>query len=107
MYVGTGRRPRIAHESPEYDARLAMVRAGLGIALVPRLGRTPLGDDLVAVPAADPLPTRYVVAVYRTSMAGSPAVAALIGALTRQARPGGTTPDQPLSDPDQAPPRPP
>ena len=85
MYVGTGRRPRIAHESLEYDSHLALVRAGLGIALVPRLGRTPLGDDLVAVPAADPVPTRDVVAVHRTSMSASPAVAALIAELDRQA----------------------
>jgi DNA-binding transcriptional LysR family regulator len=86
MYAGTGRRPRIAHESPEYDSQLAMVRAGLGIALIPRLGRSPLGDELTAVPAAEPVPTRDVVAVYRSSMAESPTVAALLAALTRQAQ---------------------
>ncbi len=89
MYVGTGRRPRIAHESLEYDSHLAMVRAGLGIALIPRLGRTPFGEDLVAVPATEPVPTRYVVAVHRASMDSSPAVAALVAALIRHARPAG------------------
>jgi len=36
MYDGTGRLPRVAHVSVEFDSHLALVRAGLGIALVPR-----------------------------------------------------------------------
>lgn len=81
MYDGTGRLPRIAHLSMEFDSHLAMVRAGLGIALVPRLGRQPLGADLVAVPAHDPVPTRSVLALHRRSMSASPAVAAVLSAL--------------------------
>src|ERR1700721_1861662 len=46
---GPGGRPRIAHVSLEFATHLALVRAGLGIALAPRLGRPPLGADLVAV----------------------------------------------------------
>ncbi|QCW50565.1 LysR family transcriptional regulator [Nocardioides dongxiaopingii] len=88
MYDGTGRRPRIAHESMEFDSHLAMVRAGLGIALVPRLGRAPLGDALVAVGAHDPAPTRDVVAVHRRTMSDSPAVAVLLDALTDRGRAG-------------------
>ena len=83
MYDGTGRRPRIAHESMEFESHLALVRAGLGIALVPRLGRSALGDHLVAVPARDPVPTRDVVAVHRRSMSVSPAVTAVLAALSR------------------------
>jgi DNA-binding transcriptional LysR family regulator len=82
MYAGTGRLPRIAHTAMEFDSHLALVRAGLGIALVPRLGRQPLGDELVAVPAHDPEPTRDVIAVHRRSMAESPAVRAVLEALT-------------------------
>jgi DNA-binding transcriptional LysR family regulator len=81
MYVGTGRRPRIAHVAMEFDSHLALVRAGLGIALVPRLGRAALGDELVAVPAKDPEPTRTVLALHRRSMADSPTVEALLAAL--------------------------
>ncbi|MBC9733141.1 LysR family transcriptional regulator [Nocardioides marmotae] len=81
MYDGTGRLPRIAHQSMEFDSHLALVRARLGIALVPRLGRQPLGPDLVGVPAAEPVPTRDVVALHRRSMTDSPAVAALLAAL--------------------------
>ena len=81
MYDGTGRLPRIAHQSMEFQSHLALVRAGLGIALIPRLGREELTDDLVAVPACDPVPTRSIVAVHRRSMADSPAVQAVVGAL--------------------------
>lgn len=81
MYVGTGRLPRIAHVAMEFDSHLALVRAGLGIALIPRLGRAPLAEDLVAVPAKDPAPTRAVLALHRRSMADSPAIKALLDAL--------------------------
>ncbi len=65
---------------------LALVRAGLGIALIPRLGRAPLGDDLAAVPVADPVPSREIVALHRGSMSDSPAIAALLTALTSYSR---------------------
>jgi DNA-binding transcriptional LysR family regulator len=81
MYDGTGRLPLIAHTSTEFDSHLALVRAGLGIALVPRLGRQPLGDGLVALRAHSPEPTREVLAVFRRSMADSPSVRAVIDAL--------------------------
>lgn len=81
MYDGTGHLPRIAHVSFEFDSHLALVRAGLGIALIPRLGRAALGDDLAAVPAADPEPVRDIIAVHRTTMDDSPAVGAVLAAL--------------------------
>lgn len=92
MYDGTGRLPRIAHVSMEFDSHLALVRAGLGIALIPRLGRSPLGEDLVAVRAHDPEPTREVIALHRRSMADSPAVAAVLEALRTAPRPAPAGP---------------
>ena len=83
MHDGTGSPPRIAHVSMEFESHLALVRAGLGIALVPRLGRAPLGPDLVALLADDPVPCREIVALHRASMTDSPAIAALLAALTR------------------------
>ncbi|TYL51657.1 LysR family transcriptional regulator [Nocardioides sp. BGMRC 2183] len=80
MYDGTGRPPRVAHESGEFDSHLAMVAAGLGVALVPRLGRSALGDGLVAVPVKEPVPTRLVDAVHRRSMSASPTVTAVLAA---------------------------
>jgi DNA-binding transcriptional LysR family regulator len=84
MYQGTGRQPLIAHVSMEFQSHLALVRAGFGIALVPRLGREDLTDDLVAVTAHDPVPTRSIVAVHRRSMAESPALQAVVAALQSQ-----------------------
>jgi DNA-binding transcriptional LysR family regulator len=84
MHDGTGALPRIAHVSMEFDSHLALVRAGLGIALIPRLGRAPLGPDLAAVLVCDPVPCREIVALHRASMSDSPAIAALLGALTRE-----------------------
>lgn len=92
MYVGTGRTPRIAHVSLEYDSHVALVRAGLGVALVPRLGRAVLPPEVVAVAASDPEPTREITVVHRRSMDGSPAVRAVLEALRRAQA------DQPVSD---------
>jgi len=89
MFDGTGRLPRIAHVSMEFDSHLALVRAGLGIALIPRLGRAALGPDLVAVPVADPVPSREIIAVHRASMSDSPAIEVLLAALAPSAA-GGT-----------------
>jgi molybdate transport repressor ModE-like protein len=84
MYVGTGHVPRIAHECMEFDSQLALVRAGLGIALVPRLGRSPLDADVVAIPAKEPESTREIVIVRRRSMVDSPAISALVNALAER-----------------------
>ena len=91
MYDGTGRRPRVAHVAMEFDSHLALVRAGLGIALVPRLGRAALGDRLVALDARAPVPTREVVAVHRRTMADSPAVVAVVAALTARSHAANPT----------------
>ncbi|MDF1606486.1 LysR family transcriptional regulator [Nocardioides sp. YIM 152315] len=92
MYAGTGRLPHIAHTAMEFDSHLALVGARQGIALVPRLGRRPLGADLVAVPAHDPEPTRDVIAVHRRSMAASPAITAVLQGLRREPTPGSAAP---------------
>lgn len=81
MYDGTGRLPRIAHQSLEFASHIALVQAGLGIALLPELGRGPLPDDVVAISAYDPVPRREVMALHRQSMSDSPAIRAVVEAL--------------------------
>jgi len=81
MYDGTGRQPLIAHQSLEFESHVALVRAGLGIALVPRLGRSPLPGGVVAVAAHRPVPAREIRALHRRSMGSSPAVQAVLAAL--------------------------
>jgi DNA-binding transcriptional LysR family regulator len=81
MYAGTGRLPRIEHTSMEFDSHLALVAAGLGIALVPRLGRSALPTSTRAVTVVDPVPEREVLAVWRRSQGRSPAIQELISGL--------------------------
>ncbi|WP_419995219.1 LysR family transcriptional regulator [Streptomyces boninensis] len=65
--------PDLAYQVAEYETQLALVAAGLGIALVPRLGRGPLPDGVTAVPL-DPPPTRHVYALWRPGAARRPAI---------------------------------
>ena len=82
MYAGTGRMPVIEHTSMEFDSHLALVSAGLGIALVPRLGRSPLPANTHAVRVTDPVPDREVLAVWRRSQGRSPAIQELVRSLS-------------------------
>lgn len=72
MYLGIGRSPNVAHESLEYQSHIAMVGAGLGIALIPRLGRGVLPEGVVALEVEDPVPCRTISLVHRRSAASSP-----------------------------------
>ena len=90
LFDGVSNAPRIVHESMEFENHLELVRAGLGVALVPRLGRSPLPDDLVAIPTAGPASVRDIAAVHR-SQADSPALQAVLDAVRAavRARDGG------------------
>lgn len=81
LFDGVSNAPRIVHESMEFENHLELVRAGLGVALVPRMGRPPLHADLVAVPTVRPASTRGVSAVHRRSQADSPALQAVLDVL--------------------------
>ncbi|MCW2780394.1 MAG: DNA-binding transcriptional regulator, LysR family [Marmoricola sp.] len=89
MYDGTGRLPLIEHTSLEFESHLALVSAGLGIALIPRLGRGELPSDTRAIRIKDPVPEREIIAVWRRTQDRSPAVRAIIEALGSQHRPKG------------------
>ncbi|MEU3274482.1 LysR family transcriptional regulator [Saccharomonospora sp. NPDC006951] len=82
-----GARPRIAHTASEHSTQLALVEAGLGIAVIPRLGREPCSAS-VRFAAIEPAPVRHVFALYKESTAAKPAIAATIEELVRQARDG-------------------
>ncbi|MET3960690.1 DNA-binding transcriptional LysR family regulator [Marmoricola sp. OAE513] len=81
MYAGTGGLPRIEHVSMEFESHLALVAAGLGIALIPRLGRGPLPEGTSAVRVREPVPSRQTIAIWRRSQDSSPAVRAVVEAL--------------------------
>jgi DNA-binding transcriptional LysR family regulator len=65
----------------EFASHLELVSAGLGIALVPRLGRAPLPANTVAVRVTDPVPVRETLAIWRRTQGRSPAVKAIVSAL--------------------------
>jgi DNA-binding transcriptional LysR family regulator len=81
LYDGTGELPDIVHRSSEFDNHIALVAAGLGVALVPRLGRATLPPSVVAVAVRNPEPRRMISLLVRHTMAKSPAVGALMTAL--------------------------
>lgn len=83
-WPGTAAAPRIAHSVRDWPARLGLVAAGLGLAVVPSIAAStvPAGVRLVAVD--DPRPVRRSVAAV-TRPDRSPATAALIQALRQEA----------------------
>ncbi|WP_394550594.1 LysR family transcriptional regulator [Agromyces sp. MMS24-JH15] len=93
LFDGVSNAPRIVHESMEFENHLELVRAGLGVALVPRMGRPPLHPELVAIPTVRPASTRDIAAVHRRSQADSPALQAVLDAV--RAVSGERTPERP------------
>ncbi|MEU6949823.1 LysR family transcriptional regulator [Streptomyces sp. NPDC046316] len=69
----TGYEPHIVHQAEENHTQVALVAAGLGIALVPRLGRGALPPGVTPV-RLDPMPTRRLHALWRTGAARRPAI---------------------------------
>lgn len=81
---GLGVEPRITHTVAEHPTHLALVAEGLGVALIPRLGRGPLSHGVRFVPLAPTL-ERHVFAVWRRSAGRRPAVVAGLAALRTEA----------------------
>jgi DNA-binding transcriptional LysR family regulator len=68
------------HGVAEYASQIAMVGAGLGVALVPRMGRGTVPDTVRVLPV-EPAPTRQVYAVWRAATGTRPALQAAVLAL--------------------------
>jgi DNA-binding transcriptional LysR family regulator len=75
-----GVEPDVAYSVAEYQTQLAMLAQGIGIGLLPRLGRGPVPDDVVVVPL-QPAPTRRLYAVWRTTTARRPAISVTLSTL--------------------------
>ncbi|MGJ9412345.1 LysR family transcriptional regulator [Aeromicrobium sp. CF4.19] len=74
--------PAAAHEAAEWQTGAALVGAGLGVALVPRLARLPEGYRIVRVPLrGEPAPSRHVLTGVRRGSLGQPAIATALAAL--------------------------
>ncbi|GAA2606779.1 LysR substrate-binding domain-containing protein [Actinomadura fulvescens] len=92
--------PRIDHMAYEFATQLALVGAGLGNAVLPRLGRCDVPEGVRVVPLRTSL-SRRVYAVWREEAARRPAIRAAMNALRAAAPDQGTAPDQGAAAPDQ------
>ena len=72
--------PRIDHMAYEFATQLSLVAAGLGNAVLPRMGRCDVPDGVVVVPLSSPL-IRRVYAVWREEAARRPAIRAVLDAI--------------------------
>jgi DNA-binding transcriptional LysR family regulator len=79
-----GLTPEVTHTAEEHPTQLAMVAAGLGIAVMPRLGRGP--TDGVAIISLKPAFSRQVYAIWRTLASERPAIAVTVSAVHDVAR---------------------
>jgi DNA-binding transcriptional LysR family regulator len=79
-----GFQPRIVHQSDDFRAVAALVAAGGGVSLVPRLA-VPEPTLALIRPLPDPVPTRRVYAAVRASRADHPLITATLATLTEVA----------------------
>jgi DNA-binding transcriptional LysR family regulator len=75
-----GHEPNIAHQAAEFPTQLALVAAGLGIALMPRLAGDSIPTPVHLIPVA-PTISRRIFAVYREESARRPSVRAFLDVL--------------------------
>lgn len=80
-----GFEPRIAHLVGEHHTQLALIAAGVGVCVAPRLGRGPVPDGVRLVPVRQRM-RRHVHAVWRTDAERRPSVRAAVDALRTAAR---------------------
>lgn len=75
-----GIEPRVSHRAEEHPTQLALVSAGLGVCVAPRLGRGPLPEGVRAVPVSQSV-RRQVYAVWRADADRRPSIRAAVEAL--------------------------
>jgi DNA-binding transcriptional LysR family regulator len=105
-----GRDPWVRHTAAEYPTQLALVAAGLGASVLPRLGRGPVPSGVKVVPVRPAL-HRHVYAIWRQDATRRTAIQAAVAAFVAsadslQARPTPRAPKlvaprKPSSHPDR------
>ncbi|AWI29223.1 LysR family transcriptional regulator [Streptomyces sp. ICN441] len=75
-----GIEPRIVHLAGEHHTQLALIAAGLGVCVTPRLGRGPVPDGVSLVPVRQKV-RRHIYAVWRTDADRRPSIRAALAAL--------------------------
>ena len=79
--AAAGFSPDIAHRCDEWSAVGALVAAGCGVALIPRLAQ-PLPDDVVVCPVVGTPATRQIFAAVRAGAQSDQVVAAVLETLS-------------------------
>ena len=74
-----GLTPEVTHTAEEHQTQLAMVAAGLGIAVMPRLGRG--STEGVSIITLRPAFSRQIYAIFRTLASERPAIAVTVSAI--------------------------
>lgn len=86
-FSALGLTPRVSHEATEWDTSTALVEAGLGIGLVPRLASLESARNVVRVRiAGQRRPMRKIVAAVRAGSAGSPLITEALAHLRATAK---------------------
>jgi DNA-binding transcriptional LysR family regulator len=78
-----GHEPHIVHQADENPTLVALVAGGLGICVIPRLGRGPLPAGVAEV-SLDPTPIRRLYALWRKGGARRPAIAETVRTLQQR-----------------------
>jgi DNA-binding transcriptional LysR family regulator len=81
----SGIEPDIVHTAAEHPTQLALVAAGLGVAVIPRLGRGEIPHGVRAIQVR-PVLSRRVYALWRASDSRRPTVKALLDGLEAAAK---------------------
>jgi DNA-binding transcriptional LysR family regulator len=79
--AAAGFAPTFTHRTLDFHTTMALVAAGLGVALVPRLGQGAVPPGAVVRPLRAPAPARHVFAATRAGAERRPTVAAVLDAL--------------------------
>ncbi|KUJ68280.1 LysR family transcriptional regulator [Streptomyces albus subsp. albus] len=77
---GKGIEPRISHTAEEHHTQLALIAAGLGVAIAPRLGRGPVPDGVRTVRVRHTM-CRHIYAIWRIDADRRPSIRAAVEAL--------------------------
>jgi DNA-binding transcriptional LysR family regulator len=99
LCAANGFTPDIGHAVDDWHSLVALVEAGAGVALVPRLVQPLHRPGLVLRSPAGPPPTRHVFAAVRAGSSGDPALAAVLDHL-RAAGADAAAPDGPSAPQD-------
>ncbi|MFI2031069.1 LysR family transcriptional regulator [Streptomyces buecherae] len=77
---GAGIEPRICHMAEEHHTQLALIAAGLGVAVAPRLGRGPIPSGVRVVPVRHTM-RRHIYAAWRADADRRPSIRAAVEVL--------------------------